>query len=1150
MPIKLSYEALEQRVKELEKNASEKTEETESRLKAFFEASSEAIFFSENGICIDQNPAAEKMFGYTLEEAKGRPEKDWIIPEDHDLFREKMHKLHSDPYQTIARRKDGSIFPCEIQAHSSTYQGQTVRVSTLKDISSRVNIEDSLCRQKDEYRQLADESPVSIMRFDSHGKITFVNKWHLKTIARHRYDASFFIGKKITELPGIVNAGVASLLAPVFDGKPVLLEDVYFPEFTGGHSGFQHIKAVPVKKNNQFLGGILLREDATLGNRAEYALKQSEERFGDVISSLLGAVFQLVQKPDGSMTLPFISHGACALFGKSLQDLQDISKVISAIHPDDVKKLEEAFVQSSRDMSVWAKEFRVCHNSESVKWLSGVSNPSKLDDGSVSWSGVLMDVTEKKEAEQALKESSQTIESIFRSAPTGIGVVSDRIIIQANELLEKMTGYPKEELIGQNARLLYQNDEDFEYVGREKYKQIRESGTGTVETKWKLKNGEIIDVLLSSTPIDFEDFTKGVTFTALDITTRKNAERALEFQALLLDQIQDHVTATDLEGNIVYVNEAILRTFKMNRADLINKPVAVYGEDASKGATQAEIIEYTLKYGAWRGEVVNYDTEGREYIVFCRTQLIKDKKGQPWRMVGISTDITDRKKSESERELLLTAIEQSPVTVVITDANGKIEYVNSAFEHLTGYTRQRLIGKNPRILKSGEHNPEFYQKLWTTISKGQTWKGNITNRKKDGSFYTEETTISPVWNKSGRIVNYVAVKRDITDELQMRDKLAQAQKMDTIGTLAGGIAHDFNNILFPILGHTEILLEELPTENTDAHESLKQIYASAKRARDLVQQILTFSRQEKVKYRPLQIQSVLDEVVKLLGATLPRNIEIQKTVEPDCRPIHADPTQVHQIIMNLSTNAYHAMEDQGGEIAFKVTSLDIQSQPGAESQLKPGCYICLSVKDSGIGMAPDVVEKIFDPFFTTKEKAKGTGMGLSVVHGIVENMGGMIKVRSRPGHGSEFRVYFPVKTVTASIDNNAAKLQAYTRGKENLIIVDDEEAILKMEAIALERAGYNVTALTDPVEALMTFKASPQKFDLVITDMSMPKMQGDSLVKEMRAVRNDIPIILCTGFSEKMTPELAKSIGINSVMMKPLVLKKLSERVRDILDAV
>ncbi len=201
-------------------------------------------------------------------------------------------------------------------------------------------------------------------------------------------------------------------------------------------------------------------------------------------------------------------------------------------------------------------------------------------------------------------------------------------------------------------------------------------------------------------------------------------------------------------------------------------------------------------------------------------------------------------------------------------------------------------------------------------------------------------------------------------------------------------------------------------------------------------------------------------------------------------------------------------------------------------------------------MAPNVVEKIFDPFFTTKEKAKGTGMGLSVVHGIVENMGGMIKVRSRPGHGSEFRVYFPVKTVTASIDNNAANLQAYTRGKENLILVDDEEAILKMEAIALERAGYNVTALTDPVEALMTFKASPQKFDLVITDMSMPKMQGDSLVKEMRAVRNDIPIILCTGFSEKMTPELAKSIGINSVMMKPLVLKKLSERVRDILDVV
>lgn len=370
--------------------------------------------------------------------------------------------------------------------------------------------------------------------------------------------------------------------------------------------------------------------------------------------------------------------------------------------------------------------------------------------------------------------------------------------------------------------------------------------------------------------------------------------------------------------------------------------------------------------------------------------------------------------------------------------------------------------------------------------------------------------------------------------------------MEAIGTLAGGIAHDFNNILFPIIGYTEMLMEDF-SKNDPVRNSLNEIYTSTLRARDLVKQILTFARQEKNDLKLMKIQPIIKEALKLIRSSIPATIVISQNLQPDCGPVKAEPTQIHQIVLNLSTNAYHAMEANGGELKVNLKEIKLGPYDLVNTDMLPGPYACLTVTDTGLGMNKDIVDRIFEPFFTTKEKGKGTGMGLSVVHGIVKAMNGAIKVYSEPGRGTEFRVYLPV------IENISEKQsflveEPITGGTERILLVDDEEAILTMEKQSLVRLGYHVTSRTGSIEAFEAFHTNPDRFDLVITDMSMPKMPGDKLAVELIKIRPEIPVLLCTGFSEIMTAEKIKSLGIRALLMKPVAIRELAKKIREVLD--
>jgi signal transduction histidine kinase/ActR/RegA family two-component response regulator len=378
-------------------------------------------------------------------------------------------------------------------------------------------------------------------------------------------------------------------------------------------------------------------------------------------------------------------------------------------------------------------------------------------------------------------------------------------------------------------------------------------------------------------------------------------------------------------------------------------------------------------------------------------------------------------------------------------------------------------------------------------------------------------------------------------------QLQQVLKIQAIGTLAGGIAHDFNNILFPIVGYTELTMDEV-SEDSVAHKNLEEILKAAHRATELVKQILAFSRQSGQERKPVKVQYIIKEALNLLRASIPASIEIIHNIDDDCNPVMGDATQIHQVIMNLCTNAYQAMQDKGGKLEVILREVDIGYEETIEKiGMQPGKHLQLTVKDEGCGMDAAVLGRIFEPYYTTKEQGKGTGLGLSVIHGIIKNHRGDITVASSPRKGTTFQVNLPIiedaEVVTEFEPSNGA-----AKGNEHILLIDDEEQIISMEQKMLENLGYQVTARTDSIEALDEFAKQPQDFDLVITDMTMPHMSGDELAQKLLDIKPDIPVILCTGFNEDITEEKALSMGIQKFVMKPVIKNDLATSIRTVLD--
>ncbi len=524
----------------------------------------------------------------------------------------------------------------------------------------------------------------------------------------------------------------------------------------------------------------------------------------------------------------------------------------------------------------------------------------------------------------------------------------------------------------------------------------------------------------------------------------------------------------------------------------------------------------------------------------------------------IQEDIKEIKHAQDvlrkEKAFTETALNSQRDTFFLFElTTGKAIRWNQAFKDISGYTDEEI---SKMEAPASYYSPEDLERAAIVIKEVIASGFGVIEIDlicKDGRNVPTEYNVSLIKDDEGEPKYLISIGRDVTDRKQVEKErknfeaqLQQSRKVESIGTLAGGIAHDFNNILYPILGHTEILLDDVP-EDSPFKESLNEIYTGALRAKDLVKQILTFSRQDKSELKLMKMQPIVKEALKLIRSTIPTTIDIKQDINPNCGVIKADPTQIHQVVMNLATNAYHAMEETGGELKVSLKEMEFGTIDLINPNMAPGVYACLIVSDTGIGMDEKLTAKIFDPFFTTKAVGKGTGMGLSVVHGIVTGMEGNIQVYSEPEKGTQFHVYLPV----IKSASEKPKIQAQVSiqgGTEHILLVDDEEAILKMGKRMLERLGYQVTSHSNSIEALEAFRANSDKFDLVITDMAMPNMSGEKLSVELTKIRPDIPILLCTGFSETMSEEKAASLGIKGFLFKPIVMRDLAQKIREVLE--
>jgi len=607
--------------------------------------------------------------------------------------------------------------------------------------------------------------------------------------------------------------------------------------------------------------------------------------------------------------------------------------------------------------------------------------------------------------------------------------------------------------------------------------------------------------------------------THTDITDRKSNEsrttNALAFARAVLRFSPMAIVVYGPDGRCAIANESAARVIGTDVPGVLRQNFRQLDSWRQSGLlAMAERVLATGNEDVFRGKVTT--SFGQAIWIEARLVAFNYEGGQ--HLLVLLSDQTDQRHTLANLHLMHAAVQAAPIGWVVTDAEGVVQWVNPGFTRLTGYTAEEAVGRNPRVLKSGRHSPEFYAGLWQTIKRGEVWSGEMFNQRKDGTQYNEQMTIVPVRGADETITHYVAIKQDITERKSLEQQVARTQRLDSVGLLASGIAHDLNNIFAPILLSLELLKLKYP--DAEARHLLELIENSGQRGAGIVRQVLTFARGMDGERTTVQPKYLVKELAQMLGETLPRNITIETQLAVSPLAVEADATQLHQVLLNLAVNARDAMPG-GGHLALGVANVVVDEARAARNPpLKPGPCVALTVSDTGSGITPEVLEHMFEPFYTTKPRGKGTGLGLSTVYGIVRSHGGAVEVSSELGRGTCFTVLLPaVGEPAAGVAPRPPVAAALTGAGRRVLVVDDEESIRVISARALERHGFVVETAVDGVDALEKFGADPSRFAAVLADLMMPRMGGRDLVQEIRRLVPGLPIICSSGLMEAVSDQ-------------------------------
>jgi PAS domain S-box-containing protein len=1136
-----------------------KTEEalrlSEAKYRDIFENVSDFLYIHDlKGNIIEANPASKKVTGYTESDLRSMNIKA-LIPArfkgKYQDYRQRLIEKGHDEGLIIIKTRTG---PEKILEYRNSLildkDGWLAGVrGSAHDITARIKAEKQVRKERDFSMSIIQTSPAFYDAIDPQGKTILMNDAMLKALG---YTLPEVVGQDYYGMfipEGDRDICKTAIHRMISSNESVVHENRILTK--DGRSLFVQWQGKPVFREDgslDFVFGIGI--DITSRKQAEAALKESEERYRLIAENARDVIWVLNDK----LEYTYISPSVMKLRGYTSEEAmhQTLAEVLT---PESYQRAMTIITQGrelekkERDDFFKTLELELICRDGSTVWtevkvsiiFDETGNPSEF-------LGITRDISERKKTKEDLRESEERFKQVAENADKWIWEVDAKgLYTYSSSAIERILGYSPDELVGQK--------HFYDLFAPEVREDLKTEALAAFDRKAPFrnfisaslhKNGKTVILETNGTSIlDEKGNLIGYRGTDTNITERTEAERALreseEKYRLLVETANESIIVIQ-DGMIRFINSKTIGHFGYTREELFTTPINEFLHPEDRDILEdryRKLIKGEILSGVRSFRIVDKNKNIR--WVEVNSALIS-WKGRP-AALSFLADISERMRAEEalrqSEERFRKMAETSPeIFWMFTPGLEKVVYISPSFDRIFGISSEQAY-RNPQAWLDLVH-PDDRETVNTIFDNdhGQDSICEFRIIRKEGSIRWLRNRRSSIRDTDGKVITVTGITEDITDKKTADEekkiyeaRLMRSQKLEAIGTLAGGIAHDFNNILSAIIGYTELAQDNLQKDNS-TYAYLEEVLHAGDRARDLVKQILTFSRQIESERRPVKVFLLIKEVLKLLRSSLPSTITIVDHIDSDSGSVFADPAQIHQVIMNLCTNAYQAMINTGGELTVSLSSVYLDSRfTSTHPPLKQGHYLKLSVTDTGAGMDEETLKRIFDPFFTTKEKGKGTGLGLATVHGIVSELGGAIVVTSRLRMGSSFDVY--LEQYGGNADKTGMRKVSPMGNGESILLVDDEDAILHFTQAMLHQLGYQVYCESSGIEALRTYKADPGRFDLIITDQTMPGMTGSQLAHEILKIQPDVPIILMTGFSETITPEEAVCMGIRDFLEKP-----------------
>jgi PAS domain S-box-containing protein len=875
------------------------------------------------------------------------------------------------------------------------------------------------------------------------------------------------------------------------------------------------------------------------------ALAESERGQRTLLANLQGMAYRC--RNDEHWTMEFVSDACRAILGLDPEKaVADKVTFESIMHPDDRKHVHEAVDRALAANSQFAVEYRLRHADGTWRWVweqgRFVVNENQAPE---FIEGYITDVTQRKQAEEALAQQERRQSSLFRALPAGVGQVKNRVLLEVNQRVCEMTGYSMEELIGKGARLLYATQEAYEQVGHRLYSDSPDRTIGSIETHWRRKDGTSVDVLLSSCRLDAEDPTH-LVITVTDITELKRAQAQLNILSQAIEQSPVSVMITNPRGEIEYVNAHFTEITGYQPNEVSGKNPRLLQSGQTPRESYQELWRTLTSGGRWYGQFCNKKRNGELFWEFASISPIRNPQGVLTHFLAFKEDVTERRKSHERMREQAALLDQTQDAILVLGLNRRITYYNRSAKEFYVGSGVALLGRVADEILFPAQPARCAEVCNMTIQRGE-WSGELRVPRDQGQVRILRSRWALIRDAAGQPQDILVTNTDITDQKRLEDQFLRAQRMESVGTLAGGVAHDLNNILTPILMATEVFRPVV--QGTDHEPVLDMLTDSVHRGAGIVRQLLMFGRGVTGQSADLQPRSLIKEMAKVIKETFPKNIAFEQRLTTDLWLIHADPTQIHQVLMNLCVNARDAMPD-GGDLTITAENVTLDEFfVEANPEAKLGRYVLLQVSDTGTGIPLAILDRIFDPFFTTKEQGKGTGLGLSTVLGIVKGHGGFVQVCTSPTEGTTFKVYLPASE-SATVQPATSQLSHLPRGNAELVlVVDDEEAIRNVARRILEKNGYRVIVATNGAEGLVTYAHNMDLIRVVLTDMMMPAMDGVTLIRSLRSYTPELPIIAMSGLLEQEQESAKSGAKIDGFISKPFSSERLLVALHEVLSS-